>query len=220
MWTCDASFDDCDGSKSTLGYCLFLGTGLITWRSTKSACVALSSCESEYYAACLLTKDIMWARSLLEELGFFMQEPTPLFIDNNGAEAIIYNPKHHQRTKHIKRQYNFIKESRINGEILPVHVDDPNQVADILTKPLAKGKFRKMRQFMLNLCTRERKDRFKSYEDLALQKKRDLEKAKAVRTKMDLSSVVDDHFTWSQPNFDGFPYFEMAEWDARRLGIW
>ena len=159
----DASFDDCEGSKSTLGYCLFLGAGLITWRSTKSSCVALSTCEAEYYACCLLTKDIVWARSLLDELGFWFKGPTPLYVDNSSAQDIILNPKHHNRTKHIRRQYNFIKECARNQEIVPVHVGDPEQVADVLTKPLGPTKFVKMRRFMLNQRTAERKVRFSPY---------------------------------------------------------
>ena len=73
---------------------------------------------------------------------------------------------------------------------------------------------------MLNLCTHKRRVRFEDYEKLAVAKKEALREAKAARTSMCISPRVDDEFSWQCPNFDGDLYYEMSEWDARRLGIW
>ena len=46
--------------------------------------VTLSSTEAETYAAVEATKDIVYFRNLLKELGFEQIEPTPLYVDNKS----------------------------------------------------------------------------------------------------------------------------------------
>ncbi|XP_066968182.1 uncharacterized protein [Macrobrachium rosenbergii] len=41
---------DKNDSKSTSGYCFSLSSGLISWRTNKQSCVALSTAEAEYVA--------------------------------------------------------------------------------------------------------------------------------------------------------------------------
>ena len=38
--------------KNTLGCCFNMGSGVISWFSRKQSCVALSTAEAEYVAAC------------------------------------------------------------------------------------------------------------------------------------------------------------------------
>ena len=51
------------------------------------------------------------------------------------------NPVFHGRTKHIKIKFHFVREAEAESEIKLVHCNSENQIADILTKALSKGRF-------------------------------------------------------------------------------
>ena len=69
--------------------------------------------------------ELMWIKTLLEELWVKIQEPMKLFFDNEVAINIAHNLIQHDRSKHIEIDRHFIKE-KIEVEI----VCSPN----ILTK--------------------------------------------------------------------------------------
>ncbi|CAI7803205.1 unnamed protein product [Closterium sp. NIES-53] len=51
---CDPSYaNDVETQMSTQGYCFSLGGGVVSWRSTQSSSVALSSAEAEIYAGAM-----------------------------------------------------------------------------------------------------------------------------------------------------------------------
>ena len=66
--------------------------------------------------------------------------PMKIFWDNTGAIVLAKESRFHKRTKHIKRRFNSIRDQVKEGdiEICKIH-KDPN-VADPLTKPLARAK--------------------------------------------------------------------------------
>lgn len=68
--------------------------------------------------------------------------------DNQGAIAIARNPIGHARTKHIDIRYHFIRETLQEGTIDLCYCPTSEMVADILTKPLSRGQFEKLRLAM------------------------------------------------------------------------
>eukprot|EP00965_Chrysotila_dentata_P114999 3801359-Pleurochrysis_carterae.AAC.1 len=60
---------------STSGYVFFYGQAAISWASKKQATVALSSCEAEIVAASEATKEAVYLRALLKELGIDAAAP-------------------------------------------------------------------------------------------------------------------------------------------------
>ena len=102
--------------------------------------MALSSTEAEYIAAAHATKEVVWLRRLLNELGQTTKAPTHLHIDNQSAIAIARNPEFHDRTKHIDVRYHFLRQKVENEEILLTYLPTDNQIADVLTKGLARAK--------------------------------------------------------------------------------
>lgn len=79
----------------------------MSWRSKKQTCVATSSCEAEYIAVCLSTKESVWISRLIADI-MQVGEPTPVTIrvDNNGTVDTGYNSSINQRNKHIEVQYH------------------------------------------------------------------------------------------------------------------
>ena len=116
-----------------------LGGSCIIWRSKvgPETRPCMSSSESELYAAVLLALDLVWTRQFLSELGIFDgQTPSPVFIDNIGAEMIMQDPGEHKRFRHLRRRWYFIRCLCGDGTILPIHVNTEYQTGDIFTKPL------------------------------------------------------------------------------------
>ena len=56
--------------KSTSGYCFKLGTnnGIISWRTNKQSCVALSTAEAEYVALANAAQESVWLNHLFSNL--------------------------------------------------------------------------------------------------------------------------------------------------------
>ena len=77
--------------RSTLGYCVFVGTNLVSWKSKKQSVVSRSSAESEYRAIAQSVYEIMWLHQLLVEVGIKNSVPTKLWCDNQVALHIASN---------------------------------------------------------------------------------------------------------------------------------
>ncbi|KAG5884930.1 hypothetical protein JTB14_001888 [Gonioctena quinquepunctata] len=132
---------DKDTRKSTTGYILKLCNGAVTWSSKRQHAVTLSTTEAEYVAACQATKEAIWIRRLMNDIGESVSMGTPLNIDNQSAIKLMHNPEFHNRTKHVDIQFHFVREKFQDGEIEHVYVSTKLQEADLLTKALPRTSF-------------------------------------------------------------------------------
>lgn len=133
---------DLDTRRSTTGYIFTMTGGCIAWSSKRQACVSLSTTEAEFIAASEATKEAMWLRKLLSDIGHESVSPTLLFIDNQSAIKLTRNPEFHRRSKHIDVRYHFICEKLRENVIDTKYVSTNDQNADILTKALSFDKFK------------------------------------------------------------------------------
>ena len=134
---CDSDWGGCTSTKrSVTGYCLQLGSALISWQAKKQTVVSMSSAEAEYRALATITTEIMWLKYLLADLIIDCSKATPVFCDNQATIDIASNPVQHARTKHIELDCHFVREKVQYGVILPVKISTKFQLADILTKAL------------------------------------------------------------------------------------
>ncbi|XP_071905821.1 uncharacterized mitochondrial protein AtMg00810-like [Coffea arabica] len=137
----DADWAGCsDTRRSVTGWCMFLGTSLVSWKSKKQDRVSKSSTESEYRAMSSACSEIVWLRGLLGELGFPQKGSTPLHADNTSAIQIAANPVFHERTKHIEVDCHSIRESYDAQVISLPHIPTDLQIADVFTKALSKNR--------------------------------------------------------------------------------
>ncbi|CAI7881064.1 unnamed protein product [Closterium sp. NIES-54] len=66
----DASWvDDLATQWLSQGYNFSLGSGSISWRSTRSSSVLISSCEVDIYAGAMAAQELRWLTYLLTDLG-------------------------------------------------------------------------------------------------------------------------------------------------------
>ena len=143
---CDSDLaGDIDTSKSTSGTLFFLGSNLVCWQSVKQKVVALSSCEAEYIATTTAATQAIWLSRLLADLLGRNVEVVELKVDSKSALALAKNPVFHERSKHIRIKYHFIRNCLEDGSIRADYISTTDQLADILTKSLGRSKFEEMR---------------------------------------------------------------------------
>lgn len=142
----DADWAGCpDDRKSTSGYCIYLGHNLVSWNSRKQQTIARSSTEAEYRAVANATAEVLWLKSLLNELGIHVKMRSVLWCDNVGATYLTANPVFHARTKHVEIDFHFVREQVRNGFLQVQFISSKDQIADILTKPLVSTRFQTLR---------------------------------------------------------------------------
>ena len=148
---CDADWaSNVDDRRSITGYVFLLAGGAISWQTKKQPTVALSSVEAEYMAATQATKEAIWFRSFLNQLGMLniMSSPSVIFSDSQGSIALGKNPEYHSRTKHIDVQHHFVREQVSSGSVVFRFVPTDEMAADVFTKALSKVKHQQMIQLM------------------------------------------------------------------------
>ena len=142
----DSDYAGCTSSrKSTSGYVFLLAGGAVSWKSKKQTVVATSSCEAEYIASCVATKEAIWLSRLLADLQKQAKpKPITIRVDNNGAKDLALNATINERSKHIDVQYHFVRQCVHQGKIKLERCDTAVQIADPMTKPLEKLQHEKL----------------------------------------------------------------------------
>ncbi|CAI7913652.1 unnamed protein product [Closterium sp. NIES-53] len=97
----------------SMGYTFNLGSGSVSWRSTRSSSVLSSSCEAEIYAGAMAAQELRWLTYLLTDLGEAPRSPPVLYVDN---KAMLAHRREH-RTKHIALRYFLGRELQQRGQL-------------------------------------------------------------------------------------------------------
>ncbi|CAI7871911.1 unnamed protein product [Closterium sp. NIES-53] len=133
----DASWvDDLATQRSSLGYTFSLGSGSVSWRSTRSSSVLSSSCEAELYAGAMAAQELRWLTYLLTNLGEAPRSPPVLYVDNKAMLALCQEHRLEHRTKHIALRYFLARELQQRGQLRLAYVASQANTADVFTKAL------------------------------------------------------------------------------------
>jgi hypothetical protein len=129
---------------SVTDYFFKLADGIISWCSHAQKTIALSSTEAEYMALFNCSRQAIWIKTMIEELGIIIKT-IPIYCDNQGASFIASNPLQESHTKHINIWYHYICELVGAKKVETMFVPGEMNPANMFTKNLQKVKFLKFR---------------------------------------------------------------------------
>ncbi|KAA0026154.1 gag/pol protein [Cucumis melo var. makuwa] len=111
--------------------------------SIKQGCIADSTMEAEYVAACEAAKEAVWLRKFLHDLEVVpnMNLPITLYCDNSGTVANSKEPHSHKQGKHIESKYYLIREIMQRGDVIVTKITSEHNIADSFTKTLTAKVF-------------------------------------------------------------------------------
>ncbi|CAI7820879.1 unnamed protein product, partial [Closterium sp. NIES-53] len=133
----DASWvDNLATQRSSQGYTFSLGSGSVSWRSTRSSSVLNSSCEAEIYAGALAAQELRWLTYLLTNLGEAPRSPPVLYVDNKAMLALCQEHILDHRTKHIVLRYFLARDLQERGQLRLAYVASQANTTDVFTKAL------------------------------------------------------------------------------------
>jgi hypothetical protein len=87
----------------------------------------------------------MWLARLLGDLLGQDAEAVELRVDSKSALALAKNPVFHERSKHIRVRYHFIRSCLDEGSVRANYINTQDKLADFLTKSLGRIKFQELR---------------------------------------------------------------------------
>jgi hypothetical protein len=156
-WDREGASTDVDTARSRTGFVILYAGCPITWTSKLQTQVALSSTEAEVIALSTSLREATYLMQIVQELqlhGYDFTAAKPkvhcrVFEDNQGAIEIATIHKLRPRTKHINVQYHHYRQHVVEGNITVHPIDTKDQLADILTKPVAVHILHKLRKRLM-----------------------------------------------------------------------
>ncbi|CAI7853870.1 unnamed protein product [Closterium sp. NIES-53] len=128
--------DDLTTQRSSQGYTFSLGSGSVSWRTTRSSSVLSSSCEAEIYAGAMAAQELRWLTYLLTDLGEPPRSPPVLYIDYKAMIALCLEHRLEHITKHIALRYFLARELQQRGQLCLTYVASRANTVDVFTEAL------------------------------------------------------------------------------------
>jgi hypothetical protein len=114
---------------------------MVSWCSRKQTSVALSTAEVKYIGASMAAREAVWLRSSLQDCLDEMMDPTVIHCDNQSCVKLSENPIAHDRSKIVEIKFHYIRDMVLRKAVLMQYLPPDEQIADVLTQPLAKLRF-------------------------------------------------------------------------------
>ena len=139
---CDSSHADCpDTRHSTLAYVFRLDNAVLSWHSKLHSYVTSCTNHSEYAALFAAAKEAQWLVYLFKDLKLANMLPIPIYVDSSGVVSMVFNPVDHKSNKHVEIAHHYSRELTELRVITPQRLPSADNIADVLTKPLAAPAF-------------------------------------------------------------------------------
>ena len=130
--------------RSTTGYMVKLADPIFICNSRAQRTVALSSTEAEYMSLSDTSRQLVWIKALLSELGVNLG-PIPLCGDNQGSIFMASNPVQERQIKHIDIRFHYIREVVQQRQVELFFINGSDNPADMFTNNLGRTKFTQFR---------------------------------------------------------------------------
>jgi hypothetical protein len=150
--TTDTSYHSFPDLKSGTGGTIHMSnsTGSIMSLHEKQSLTADSAMAAEGVGGHLHIRRVLPLRYFCAELGFPQKLPSKFYMDNEPfLKTILGQRGCSERSKHILIRHKVLEEAWQNDEIELLHLATANMVADILTKPLARSDWERLRKVLL-----------------------------------------------------------------------
>ena len=134
---CDASFQtDRDDSRSQTRYLFTLNGGAVSWKSSKQSTTSDSTTKVEYITASEAAKEAVWIKKFITELEVLseIKNDITMYCDNTGAIAQSKEPRSHQKSKRVLRQFHLIREIVERKDMIIEKIPTEDNLAVSLTK--------------------------------------------------------------------------------------
>ncbi|GJZ63363.1 zinc finger, CCHC-type containing protein [Tanacetum coccineum] len=151
-----------EDSSSTSGWVILLGGGAISWASKKQTCITGSTIESKFVALSTVGKEAEWLTNLIHKIPIWLKPIAPIFIrcDSAPTMAKAYSQIYNGKFRHLGVRHSMVRDLIRNGVISIEFVRTQHNLADHLTKGLARD---------LMIKCKNKKDRLCEHEVLPLQ---------------------------------------------------
>ena len=137
----DADLGGCpETRRSTTGWVFTWNGAAFSWGSKRQATVSSSTAEAEYVAAAAATREALWVRKLMVDLG----QPAMtvnMAEDNQACLSLIANPETTGKAKHIDIAHHMVRERVAMGEVAFTYTTGAEVLADGLTTALPRPTF-------------------------------------------------------------------------------
>ncbi|CAM9000448.1 unnamed protein product [Rhodiola kirilowii] len=126
--------------SSTSGWVFLLGGGAISWASKKQICISSSTMESEFVALAAASKEAEWLKNMIHEIPLWERPISPISIhcDSAATLAKVYSHVYNGKSRHLGVRHSAVRELITHGVISVDFVKSQQNLADHLTKGLAR----------------------------------------------------------------------------------
>ncbi|GKA67030.1 zinc finger, CCHC-type containing protein [Tanacetum coccineum] len=127
-------------NSSTNGWVFLLGGGAISWASKKQTCITSSTIEFEFVALAAAGKEDEWLRKLILEIPLWSKPIAPISIRCDGVATVAkaYSQMYNRKSRHLGVRHIMIHELITSGVVFIEFVRSQQNLADHLTKGLAR----------------------------------------------------------------------------------
>jgi hypothetical protein len=140
---CDANWiSDANELYATSGYAFLLGSGDISWKSSKQTILTKSTMEAELTTLDTAGTEAEWLRELLMDLPV-AEKPIPAISmnrDNQTVTTKVNSSRNNMKsTRHVKRRLKSVRKLRNSGVIALDYVHTSKNLTDQFTKGLSRN---------------------------------------------------------------------------------
>ncbi|GJV66176.1 zinc finger, CCHC-type containing protein, partial [Tanacetum coccineum] len=121
-------------------FSLQLQYGAISWAYKKQTCITDSTMESEFVALAAAGKEAEWLRNLICEIPLWPKPISPISMHYDSAATLAkaYRQNYNGKSRHLGVRHSMVRELITNGVISVDFVRSQQNLADHLTKGLAR----------------------------------------------------------------------------------
>ncbi|GKE33682.1 zinc finger, CCHC-type containing protein, partial [Tanacetum coccineum] len=139
-WHAIMRITNSEDHTSTTGWVFLLGGCAISWASKKQTCITDSTMEVEFVALAAAGKEAEWLRNLIYEILLWPKLISSISINCDSAATLAkaYSQIYTGKSRHLGVRHNMVPELITNGVISVNFVRSQQNLADHLTKGLAR----------------------------------------------------------------------------------